>query len=193
MRCSRTEERTTTNSQVALCVIDELLKIVADGNMFTYEETEQMIETACTSGTRVCPILDELLLNTRKWRSWSTNTEKQRWRGEKVAEAAKTHFEANNAYVDVPMMKDLSKKETCQALIGYTVSIQEQMLAKSPQDVKSCSNFDRRSILISVRRSTIVYDGAPKERTPEKAMHLIGWIPHDAECLQGRRCLPRHI
>jgi hypothetical protein len=26
-------------------VIDELLKIVADGNMFTYEETEQMIET----------------------------------------------------------------------------------------------------------------------------------------------------
>jgi hypothetical protein len=25
--------------------VDELLKIVADGNMFTYEETEQMIET----------------------------------------------------------------------------------------------------------------------------------------------------
>jgi hypothetical protein len=31
--------------------------------------------------------------------------------GEKVEGAAK-HFEANNAYVDVPMMKDLSKKET---------------------------------------------------------------------------------
>jgi hypothetical protein len=39
------KKRTTTNSQVALSVIDELLKIVADGNMFTYEETEQMIET----------------------------------------------------------------------------------------------------------------------------------------------------
>jgi hypothetical protein len=39
-------ERTTTNSpEVTHSVIDELLKIVADGNMFTYEETEQMIET----------------------------------------------------------------------------------------------------------------------------------------------------
>jgi hypothetical protein len=69
------------------------------------------------------------------------------------------------------MMKDLSKKETCQALIGYTVSIQEQMLAKeSPQDVKRLFNFDRRSILISVRRSTIVYDGAPEQAT-RKSLH----------------------
>jgi hypothetical protein len=52
-------------------------------------------------------------------------------KGEKVAEgAAKTHFEANNAYVDVPMMKDLSK-ETCQALIGYTVSIQDKCSRRS--------------------------------------------------------------
>lgn len=54
-----------------LSVIDELLKIVADGNMFTYEEAEQMVETNCTSGTRGCPIiLGELSFSTRKRRLW---------------------------------------------------------------------------------------------------------------------------
>jgi hypothetical protein len=46
-----------------------------------------------------------------------------------------------------------------------------QMLAKVSADVKRLLNFDRRSILISVRRSTIVYDGAPKGEHPRKSLH----------------------
>jgi hypothetical protein len=101
--------------------------------MFTYEETEQMIETGMHEWYEGMPDLfgrtlvehEEMALVEHE------HGETEVVEGEKVAEgAAKTHFEANNAYVDVPMMKDLSKKETCQALIGYTVSIQEQMLAK---------------------------------------------------------------
>jgi hypothetical protein len=46
MRCShRRKKDHKPTSQVALCLLLMNLKIVADGNMFTYEETEQMIET----------------------------------------------------------------------------------------------------------------------------------------------------
>jgi hypothetical protein len=63
------------------------------------------------------------------------------------------------------MMKDLSKKETPGANRLHGQYSGANASKESPQ-VKRLLNFDRRSILISVRRSTIVYDGAPKERTP---------------------------
>lgn len=93
-----------------LAVVDEILKIVVDGNMFTYEEAEQMIETGMHAWCEGTP---DMFGRTVVQHEESALVERE----------PKTHF-------DVPMMEDLSRKETCKHLIDYTKSIEDQMLAK---------------------------------------------------------------
>jgi hypothetical protein len=117
-----------------LSVIDELVKIVADGSMFTYEETEQMIETGMHEWNQVMPDLFGRTIVEHEETADLAHHEHVESVVEEDERIAKTHFEANNAHLDVPMMADLSKKTTCQDLIDYTASIQKQMLAKeSPE------------------------------------------------------------
>jgi hypothetical protein len=131
-----------------MSVIDELLKIVVEENMFTYEEAEEMIETGMHEWYVGMPDLFGRTSVEREETALLALVEHDHLEAVVVEDesVAKTHFEANNAYVDVLMMKDLSKKDTCQDLIDYTFDIQKQMLEKeSPEgweDIPPISELD---------------------------------------------------
>jgi hypothetical protein len=165
----RTEDHERHASAI-LEVIDELLNMVKNETMFTYEDAEHMVEN--NSYEWIHKVTDLFGLQSLIEPADGGRIESVYVDVDDDTEGA-THLDANNAFSDVPMQADLNKKSTCEAVIDYTALHQAAILEHEDLD-EGWEN--ERPILLDIP-SVLACDGAPARMM--KRMQLLNperWI-----------------